>query len=365
MLYSVGIKSMENTKTYFYKDKPIFGLDIGFNSVKVMQSRPHGKHRQVLGYGVGGFDSSAIKDSVILKHELIASAIHDVFEKHLIGTISTKRVALSIPASRTYTRTMNLPLISDSELPEAVRLEAEQYIPVPLDDLYFDYQVIERSEKGIELLAVATPKKIVDSHMELAAILGLEPIAFDASIEAAGRLFHIQGEANEIPAVLVDFGSVSADLTIYDNTSIVTGTIPCGGDMFTDLIAKKLSVNKQEAHLIKSKYGIGKSKKQSELLDVIGPELNKLVREVKRMIRYYEERSGSTKKIGQVVTMGGGANMPGVSDYLTSSLRLPVRMCDPWRNFMLNKLQPPSNVEKSLYMTVAGLSLMEPKELFS
>jgi len=364
MLYLVGIKSMENTKTYFYKDKALFGLDIGFNSLKVMQSRPHGKQHQVLGYGVGGFDSSAIKDSVILKHEQIAAAIWDAFNKNLIGTINTRRVALSIPASRTYTRTMNLPVIADSELPEAVRLEAEQYIPVPLDDLYFDYQVIDRSEKGIELLAVATPKKIVDSHMELAAILGLEPVAFDTSIEAAGRLFHKQGDANDIPAVLIDFGTIAADITVHDKTSIVTGTIPCGGDMFTDLIAKKLSVNKQEAHLIKSKYGIGKSKKQTEILDVLEPELNKLVREVKRMIRYYEERSGSTKKIGQVVTMGGGANMPGVSDFLTSNLRIPVRMCDPWRNFILNKLQPPSNVEKSLYMTVAGLSLIEPKDLF-
>lgn len=356
---------MENTKTYFYKDKPLFGLDIGFNSIKVMQCKPHGKHHQVLGYGVGGFDSKAIKEGVIEDHEQVASAVKEIFDKNLIGNITTKRVALNIPAARTYTRTMNLPSISDGELAEAVRLEAEQYIPAPLEELYFDYQVIERNAKGIELLAVATPKKIVDSHMELAAVLGLEPVAFDTSIDAAGRLFHKQGDNNEIPAVLIDFGSIAADITVHDKTSIVTGTIGCGGDMFTDLIAKKLSVNKQEAHLIKSKYGIGKSKKQSEIFEVLSPELDKLVKEVKRMIRYYEERADSTKKIGQVVTMGGGANMPGISDFLTSNLRLPVRMCDPWRNFYLHKLQPPSNVEKSMYMTVSGLSLIEPKELFA
>jgi len=356
---------MDHTKTYFYKDKPLFGLDIGFNSIKIMQVKPHGKQYEVLGYGIGGFDSSAVKDGIIIEHAKLAKAILELFKNNIIGTISTKRVAINIPASRTFTHTLQLPPISKSEIEEAVRLEAEQYIPVPLDDLYLDYQIIHQSQKGIELLAVASPRKIVESYMELTKILDLEPVALDTSIAAAGRLFQKQGENNDIPAVLIDFGSVAADLTIYDNTSIITGTIPCGGDMLTDLIASKLSVNKEEAHLIKSKYGIAKSKKQAEIMEVLEPELSKLVREIKRMIRYYEERSGTTKKIGQVVTMGGGANMPGINDFLTSNLRLPVRMCDPWQTFSLHRLQPPSPSEKSMYMTVAGLALIEPKEIFA
>ncbi len=82
------------------------------------------------------------------------------------------------------------------------------------------------------------------------------------------------------------------------------------------------------------------------------------------MIRYHEERSGSTRKIEQVITMGGGANMPGLSDYLTSAMRMPVRTCNPWQNLGLGKLQPPSTVEKSIYATAAGLSLIRPRELF-
>ena len=83
------------------------------------------------------------------------------------------------------------------------------------------------------------------------------------------------------------------------------------------------------------------------------------------MIRYYEERSGSSIKVGQVVTMGGGANMPGISEYLTSLLRLPVRMSNPWHSISFGKLQPPNSIEKSMYVTVAGLAVIEPKELFS
>lgn len=82
------------------------------------------------------------------------------------------------------------------------------------------------------------------------------------------------------------------------------------------------------------------------------------------MIRYYEERSNTKSKIGQVVTMGGGANMPGLSEHLTNLLRLPVRMCDPWQNLDFAGLQPPNNTEKSMYVTVAGLALAKPKEIF-
>lgn len=352
--------------TYFYKDKPILGLDIGFSSVKVMQIERHNKQQLVVGYGVGGFDSNAIKDGMIVDHASLAKSVNELFKNNIIGEITTRRVAVTIPATRTFTRTMNLPPnIREEELGEAVSLEAEQYIPVPIDDLYIDHNVINRTDKGIELLAVAVPKRIVDSYMLLVRMLGLEPVAFDSSISAGARLFNKQGEHNDIPAILVDFGSGSADITLHDMTIIVTGTIPCGGDIFTDLIARKLGVSRSEAHIIKTKYGLGKSKRQTEIAEALNANIEQLAKEIRRMIRYHEERSDSKQKIGQIITMGGGANMPGLSDYLTSLLRLPVRMCDPWQNLQLHKLQPPNASEKSMYITVSGLSLIEPEELFS
>lgn len=334
--------------------------------MKVLQVEPRGKQDVVIGYGVSNFDNTAIKDGVIVNHESLAKSVNELFKNNIIGEITTRRVAVTIPATRTFTRAMNLPpSVREEELHEAVTLEAEQYIPVPIDELYLDYNVINRTDKGIELLAVAVPKKIVDSYMLLVRMLGLEPVAFDSSINAGARLFNKQGEHNDIPAILIDFGSGSADITVYDKTIIVTGTIPCGGDIFTELIASKLKVSHEEAHIIKTKYGLGKSKRQADIVEALGPSIEQLVKEIRRMIRYHEERSGSKQKIGQIVTMGGGANMPGLSEYLTSMLRLPVRMCDPWQNLHLHKLQPPSTGEKSMYVTVSGLSLIEPSELFS
>lgn len=351
-------------KILLYKDKPVFGLDIGFSSLKVMQIERAGKKRVVSGYGVANFDSNAVVDGVIKNPEVLAKSAHELFSKNLVGDITTHRVALAIPAVRTFNRTVQLPKMGHKQLDEAVRLEAEQYIPLPLDSLYLDYEIIRQTSDGVELLVVATPRAIVDSYMVFTRLLGLEVAAIETTIGSGSRLF-VQAEDSSVPTVLIDFGSVSSDITIYDQTLVVTGTIPGGGDSFSSLIADALNVTKQEAHVIKTKYGLGVSKKQKEIYEGLSPLLDQHLKEIRRMIRYYEERSDTNRKIGQVVTMGGGANMPGLSEHLTNQLRLPVRMCSPWQRLDFGGLQPPNSIEKSMYITVAGLSLIEPNDIFA
>ncbi len=354
--------SMKSTN--FFKDKPTFGFDLGYDNLKVMQVVARGQKSYIQGYGTTNFSSDAMKDGVIIDPETIARATHELFSKHMVGDITTRRVIMSVPASRTFTRAMRLPTIKNKDFADAVSLEAEQYIPVPVEDLYLDYTVIYSDEKETELLAVAVPKKIVDSYMRLASLLGLEVIGIETAIGASSRIF-VNSERNDVPTVLIDFGTVSSDITIYDNALIVTGTVLGGGESFTELIAKALGMSHAEASTIKTKYGIGASKKQKEISTAVMPILEQLIKEVRRMIRYYEDRGTTKRKISQVVTLGGGASMPGLSEFMTSNLRLPVRMCEPWHNLSFGKLQPPNANEKSTYTTVAGLALIKPTEMFS
>lgn len=222
----------------FYKDKPLFGFDIGTSSIKVMQIDVVGRQRHISGYGVTNYDKTAIKDGVIEKPELLAKATKELFEHGMIGEITTRRAAMSIPVARTYNRVMNLPAMGHKDLEEAVRLEAEQYIPVPIDELYIDYNVTSETKEGYELLAVASPKRIVDSYLTLADLLGLEVALMETTIGASSRLV-AHAEKSDVPTILIDFGSVSVDITIYDKQLIVTGTVAGGGDTFTELIAKK------------------------------------------------------------------------------------------------------------------------------
>lgn len=354
-----------NKSAYFFKDKSAFGFDIGHGSLKVMQiSREGGKRPHIVGYGTASFDPEAIKDGIITNHKAIAEAGVDLFKKHLIGDITTQRAVIAIPSYRTFTRLINLPVMAGKDLQEAVELEAEQYIPMPLDELYLDYNIVGRDSEKIDLFAVAVPKKIVDSQLQLMRVMGLETVGVQTTIDAAGLLF-LEDKQSDVPAVLIDFGSLSADITIFDKHMLVSGTVSGGGEVFTNRIRDSLKVTQAEAQIIKTKYGLGASKKQAEIKAALDPVLSQLAQEIRRMIRYYEDRYGSDRKITQVVTMGGGANMPGLSDHLTSVLRLAVRTCDPWEYVDFRGLQPPAKADKPMYATVMGLSLIRPPELFS
>jgi type IV pilus assembly protein PilM len=349
--------------TYFFKDKPLFGFDIGHGSLKVMQVERVGKHPRVIGYGTAIFDGDAIQDGIVTNHTAIAKATLDLFKNRLIGDITTKRAVVAIPSYRTFSRLISLPPLSGHELKEAVEMEAEQYIPMPLEELYLDYDIVKRDTEKIDLFAIAVPKKIVDSHLQLMQILGLEAVGVVTTIGAAGQLF-LQDEQSDVPAVLIDFGSLSADISIFDKHLLVSGTVSGGGEIFTNRIRETLGVTQAEAHIIKTKYGLSASKKQKEIFAALDPVLSQIAQEIRRMIRYYEDRYGSERKINQVITLGGGANMPGLSDYLTSNLRLAVRASDPWEYCDFHGLQPPAKADKPMYATAMGLSLIQPKELF-
>lgn len=357
-----------NTKTtYFFRNRPLFGLDIGNGSVKVMQLNEDtisSDKPRIVGYGTGKFDHSAVDNGTIVKPEIVAAAMLDLFRNHLIGDITTRRVAMAIPAYRTFTRAISLPGLKTKELAEAVQLEAEQYIPMPLEELYLDYSIIKADKDTTEVFVVAVPRTIVDSYLVLADLLGLEVVLIETTLGGGGKLFSRDAN-NDAPSVIIDFGSLSSDISIFDKNILVTGTVQGGGASFTELIRAKLGVTQTEANIIKNKYGLSVSKKQKEIQEALNPTLEQIVREIRRMIRYYEERYGTERPITQAITLGGGANMPGLTEYLTASLRLAVRHSDPWLYFSHKDLQAPSGADKPMYATVAGLALIRSNEVLA
>lgn len=360
----MGSMKKTNVTPLLFEDKPLFGLDIGRSTVRVLQIHHTKGKPHVVGYGEVGFDPTCIQNGVVVGHETIAAAIQKLFAENIVGAITTNRVTLSLPISRTFTRSIEVPKLTEKELAEAVKTEAEQYIPAAATDLYIDYSRVRTTEKQTTVFIVGVPKKIVDSHLVLMRMLGLETVLMQTSSGAGAHLFS-RDEQSDLPAVLVDFGSDSADITIYDKAPIVSGTVACGGEQITHAIMDALGVTEREAIIIKSKYGLSYSKKQKQIEATLEPIIGPLVREIRRTVRYYEERSKSKKNMSQIVVMGGGANMPGLADYLTSTLRIPVRSFDPTAYLHFGHLQPFNVGERMSYVTAAGLSFYKPEEVFA
>lgn len=347
----------------FYKDKPIIGLDISSTGIKVMSIDP--KHWIVNGYGSIDLDPIKMRDALENSNStFLTDNIKALLTGNVIGTTASSRVAVTVPTARSYTRTFTLPASAEKSLDEAVIIEAEQYIPIPVSTLYIDYQIIERSRKTIVVLMSALSKVIADNITKSVIAAGLDPILIEPSINSVGRVLTAT-EDGTLPTVVVDIGPASTDIAILDRGSIrVTGGVPVGGNSFTLDISKKLGVSLENAHQLKVLNGLSAGPRQQKIREALDPSLEKILIETKKVMRYYNERINSDRKLEQLLVVGGGSNVPGIGEFFTENILIAARVASPWQKLDFGKIQEPPRQFRSRYITVAGAASVNPGSIW-
>lgn len=341
-----------------YQQKPIFGFDLGTRTAKLVQLKPVHNGYSVMGYGYANFPAEAVVEGIIVDPEEIANALNPLLKQMSYGKITATRVAASLPVSKVFTRTLELPPMEDADLAEAVRLEAEQYIPVPINDLYIDYEIIETTKDHIDVLLVASPRAIVDSYMKLFEIMNLEVGFIESSLASV-----IRSTMPDLPkdktTLVADFGSNSIDLTVFDQVIRLTDTIGIGGDDLSDSIMNAFGIPMDKANEIKYKFGLGKSDIQPQIMSALDKQLQTVVSEIKRVIRYYAEKGGDKHGVESIVLSGGSAGLAGLPEYLSAQLNLPVKVSNPWKDLKLHRIQEISKRDIAIYTTAIGLARLE------
>lgn len=358
-----------------YKDRPIFGLDIGHNTVKAVQLTP-GKHPKVLGYGYANFSADTIIEGIIADPEALAMEIKPLFTQPAAGHITARRVAIALPLAKVFIRTLDLPAMNQSNLEAAVHFEAEQYVPVPIADLYIDYTIIGsravQSPGGpakapavasdpsapvhTDVLMVAAPRAIVDSYMKLFDYLNMEIDLIEPSITSIARAIIQSGQADQTILVM-DLNSRSSDLAVVNRNLRLTGSIAVGGEELTQDLVKNLNITPDQAKEIKYKFGIGPSGLQPKVVAAIEPKLTTMLSEIKKIIKYYQERGDAQNQVQSIILTGGGASLPGIVDYFHKDLKLPITVANTWSKLDLNHCPPPPVLQASMYTTAIGLAL--------
>jgi type IV pilus assembly protein PilM len=344
-----------------YHDKSIFGLEIAQTGLKVMAVDT--KKWTVKAYGNNNLDPAKLSESIEKGTDFLANSITDLLKKHVVGDLGTNRVVMSIPTARTFNRSLTLPIASQDDLMSAVQLEAEQYIPIPIGELYLDYEVISKGAETIDVLLCAVPKLIVDNCMNACQAAGLDVIMIEPGIGAVARLIR-HTEEGHLPTVIIDIGAASTDIAILDKNIRVTGGLPIGGNTFTLDIATKMKVSLENAHQLKVLNGLSAGPKQAKITEALEPNLKRVSGEIKKIIRYYTERIGGDSKLEQVIIVGGGSNIPGIGEFFTNEVMMPARVASPWQVLNFGSLQQPSRQFKPRYITAAGLASVHPKEIW-
>lgn len=345
----------------FLKDKPIIGLDISTTSIKLMSIDT--KKWQVLGYGSIDIDPTDMETSLDTDGAYIQKQLQKLMREKLLGVFGSNHVVMSIPTSRTYSRSVTIPSGVTSPLDESIRLEAEQYVPIPIAQLYLDYEITSHDKDGTTALMCAVPRKIVDNCVNAAKACDLKVIMIEPGMLSVSRLLRYT-EDGSLPTVIVDIGSASTDVAVVDGTIKVTGGLPVGGNTFTLDISEKMKISLEKAHQLKVLNGLNASPKQKAIVGALEPDLKRIIQEIKKIIRYYIERVPNARNIEQVIIVGGGSNVPGIGDYFTDNLVIAARVASPWQLLNFAKLPQPARQFKPRYLTVAGLSSVKPEEVW-
>ena len=344
---------------FFYKDTPLIGLDISSSGIKIMSI--DSKKWLVNGYGSVDIDPKKMREALEdPANPLIADSIKDLIKNKTIGTLNGNRVAVAVPTARSFTRTFTLPASAEKSLDEAVSLEAEQYIPIPISTLYIDYQIIERKNKTITVLMSAMSRVIIDNITKSIENAKLFPTLIEPSINSVGRVLTAT-EDGTLPTVIVDIGPTSTDIAILDKGSIrVTGGIAIGGNTFTLDIAKKMNVSLENAHQLKVLNGLNAGPRQQRLRAAMTDSLNAIIAETKKVMRYYNERIDTERKLEQLLVVGSGSNIPGIGDYFTETIIIAARVASPWQRLDFGEIEEPPKQLRPRYITVAGAASVTP-----
>lgn len=343
----------------FQNDKQIIGLDISYTGIKIMAIDI--KKWLVLGYGSIDLEPVKVKESLEGDSTYLADSVKSLLKDNVIGTLPSNHVAIAIPTAKSYSRTFTLPVSVAKNLKDTVELEVDQYVPIPASTLYIDYQIIEHTKKELSVLMCAVSKSIIDKCIAAAEGANLNVKVVEPSMNSVARLIK-NTEDGDLTTVIIDIGPASTDIAVMDHGIVrVTGGLAIGGNTFTLDIARKVGISLENAHQLKVLNGLNAGPRQDRIRNAIQDSLDQIATETRRVMRYYNERINTNRKLEQLLVVGSGSNMPGIGEYFTNELMIAARVASPWQKLDFGKLPEPPRQLRARYITVAGLSIIPPR----
>jgi type IV pilus assembly protein PilM len=327
----------------FFPDPTVqaVGLDINEHVFRLVEIRRGPFYHRA--YHLYRYTEERIPDGVIVDGDFKKPDQVVVHLKNLIkkayGHRSARGMIVSLPETKTFIKVISVkkPLKPEA-LDAALMTEAELHIPIPLSDLYVDWQPVDDPKKiavgkQISVTIAAVPKKTVDEYSTALEAAGLIPLAFETEAQAIVRCI-IPKDIDSSRAVgIVDFGAVRSSFIVYDKGTIqFTVSIPLSGDSVTKRISEALGVDMVEAERTKRECGVDANKCGIKLWNVMEPFLSEMSARIVDAVSFYRDHFPGGRSLDEILLSGGGANMPRIDELLSEQTKTPVRRGDPWIN---------------------------------
>ena len=340
----------------------LVGLDITTSSIKLIEQTRNGDSYRVESYAAEPTPQNAMNEKAIVDAEAVGEAIRRAVKRSGAGA---KEVAIAISGDAAITKVIQMPRsLSATDLEGQVELQADQYIPFPMEEVSFDFEVIGPSEKDsemIDVLLVATRSENVEQRQAAVQAAGLTARIVDVeafALENACRLLTHQmpdGGMDRNIAV-IDFGASSTTFSVLRDTKVAyTRDFSFGGQQLTEEIMRTYGLSMEEAGRAKKEGGLP-ANYQAEVLD---PFIDDMCQQVSRSLQFYLAAGAGREQPELILICGGCANIPGVADVIASRVGIPAERGDPLGQMKISTRALAQGVKKdaTALLTACGLAL--------
>ncbi len=342
--------------------RQLLGLDITTSSIKLIELAMSGGQYRVESYAAEPTPPNAMNEKTLVDPQAVGDAIRRAVKR---SGARTREAAIAISGDAAITKVIQMPRgLRETELEAQVEMQADQYIPFPMDEVSYDFEVLGPSEKdgeSIDVLLVASRSENVEQRRAAAAAAGLSARIVDVeafALENACRLMTHQMPDGGIDhsVAVADFGASSTTFSVLRNLKVVyTRDFAFGGQQLTEEIMRTYGLSMEEAGRAKKEGGLPHNY-QAEVLD---PFIDDMTQQVSRSLQFYLASGTGREQPDKILVCGGCANIPGVADVIQSRVGIQAERGDPLGQMKLSSRARAQAVQRdaTALLTACGLAL--------
>lgn len=304
-------------------------IDIGTYTIKAVSSPPGPNlkiERVVEVFNQTGLAVPTDDTQVEQLGNLLSTVISD-------HKLPIKDVRLSLPESSVSTKVISIPRLSDAELASAVGWQAEQYIPIPPEELSLEYQVLYRPSKNnpneqMRVLLIGARKPVVEKYLATFFGLGIEPKMLETQLLSVVRSLNFTME--DATTLVVHMGASSMGLCVIHQGEIAfVFNHMGGGQSLTKTLEQSLGLTAEQAEQYKREYGLNDQQFQGKIRAALMPSVQTLIQEMQKAMRFFVNQY-PTATVQRVLLSGGGAQLLGLVEVVTQTLGVEVLVAAPF-----------------------------------
>ncbi len=343
------------------KQPALVGIDISSSAVKVLELSKDGEQYRVERYAVEPLPQNAVVEHAITEVEQVADAVDRAVKRS--GT-RLKNAAVAVPAANVITKIIKMPAnLTDQDRQTQIEMEADHYIPYPLDEVNLDYQVLDAQEPNaaeVDVIMAACRKEVVDDYLAVIQGRGLSPTVVDIETYAMEHSYelianHMPGGGMEKAVAILDVGATTTTINVmHNNRSVYTRHHTFGGRQLTEEIQRRYGLSYEEAGLAKKQGGLP----DNYQTDVLRPFMEAMCQEIMRALQFFYS-SSPFNNVDQLLLAGGCAQIPGIDELVAARIGVPSMVANPFASMSISSRIKPqllSNDAPSL-MIACGLAL--------